>query len=138
VLDLLARLRDHQIGDHIFSARFAGLPERRSCAFDDLLGNADELAVFSGLMLMALLWGHPLNLLHPTPRRSRPISETLDTSASQRFGEVTDQARDNANDIPQQRYRSDDECRSAPPWCRRAAFGRLPVRVRLPPAPPDR
>jgi hypothetical protein len=51
VLDLLARLRDHQIGDHIFSARFAGLSERRSCAFDDPLGNADELAVCPGLML---------------------------------------------------------------------------------------
>jgi hypothetical protein len=51
----------------------------------------------------ALLWGHPLNLLHPTPRRSRPISETLDTPASKRFGEVTYQARDDANEIPQQR-----------------------------------
>jgi hypothetical protein len=41
--------------------------------------------------------------LHPTPRRSRPISEALDTPASQRFGEATDRARDHANDIPQQR-----------------------------------
>jgi hypothetical protein len=79
VLDLLARLRDSEIGNHIFSARFAGLPERRSCAFDDLLGNADELAVCPGLMLLALPCGHPLDLLHPTPRRSRPISEPLDT-----------------------------------------------------------
>jgi hypothetical protein len=28
--------------------------------------------------------------------------------------------------------------RSAPPWCRRAAFARPPVRGRPPPAPPDR
>src|ERR1700674_1997092 len=103
VLDLLARLRNRQVGDQIFAARFAGLPKRRSCAFDELLGNTDELAVFPGLMLVALLWSHPLNLLHPTPRRSRPISETLDTAASQRFGEATDQARNDANDIPQQR-----------------------------------
>jgi hypothetical protein len=102
VLDLLARLRDRQIGDHVFAARFAGLPKRRLCAFDDLLGNTDELTVLSGLMLMALLWRHPLNLLHPTPRRSRPISETLDTPASQRFGEAIDQTRNDANDIPQQ------------------------------------
>jgi hypothetical protein len=51
-------------------------------------------------MLMALLWGHRLNLLHSTPRRSRPIPKALDTSASQRFGEATDQACDDANDIP--------------------------------------
>ena len=54
VLDLLARLRDSQIGDHIFAAHFAGLPERRSRAFDDLLGNADELSVSPGLKLLAL------------------------------------------------------------------------------------
>src|SRR5258708_32915581 len=53
VLDLLAHLRDSQVGDHIFAARFAGLPERRSCAFDDLLGNADEFAVFSPLLVVS-------------------------------------------------------------------------------------
>src|SRR5450631_2351940 len=42
-------------------------------------------------------------LLHSTSRRSRPIAKPLDTPASQRRGEVTDQARDDANDIPQQR-----------------------------------
>jgi hypothetical protein len=31
VLDLLARLRDRQIGNQIFAARFAGPSERRSC-----------------------------------------------------------------------------------------------------------
>jgi hypothetical protein len=55
VLDLLARLRDRQLGDEIFAARFAGLPKRRSCAFDDLLGNTDEFAVFPGLTLVAAL-----------------------------------------------------------------------------------
>ena len=103
MLDLLARLRDRQIGDHIFAARFAGLPERRSRAFDDLLGDADEFAVCRGLLLLALPRGHSLDLLHPPPRRSRPISEPLDTPAFQRCGEATDQARDDANDIPQQR-----------------------------------
>jgi hypothetical protein len=44
-----------------------------------------------------------LNLLHPAPRRSRPIPEPLDTPAFQRRGEATDQARDDANDVPQQR-----------------------------------
>jgi len=52
----------------------AGLPKRRFVRFDDLLGNADELAVCPGLVLMALLWGHPLNLLHPTPA---PIASDL-------------------------------------------------------------
>src|SRR5450631_248323 len=100
VLDLLARLRDRQIGDHIFAARFAGLMKRRSRAFDDFPGNADELAVCPGLLLLALPCGHPLDLLHPTPRRSRPIPKPLDTPASQHFGEATDQARDDANDVP--------------------------------------
>src|SRR6516164_2965479 len=103
VLDLLAYLRDSQIGNHILAARFAGLPERPSCTFDDLLGNADELSVGCRLMVLALPWSHPLDLLHPTPRRSRPIAKPLDTPAFQHCGEVIDQARDDANDIPQQR-----------------------------------
>jgi hypothetical protein len=103
VLDLLARLRDRQIGDHIFAARFAGPPERRSCTFDDLLGDADELTICPSLLLLALPRCHSLDLLHPPPRRSRPISEPLDTPALQRCGEATDQAPDDANDIPQQR-----------------------------------
>src|SRR5712691_12284673 len=103
VLDLLARLRDRQIGDHTFAARFTGLPERCSCAFDDFLGNANEFAICRSLLLLALPDGHPLDRLHPAPRRSRSIPEPLDTSALQRCGEATDQARDDANDIPQQR-----------------------------------
>src|SRR5258705_12837757 len=39
VLDLLARLRDRQIGDHTFAARFTGLPERCSCACKSLLAS---------------------------------------------------------------------------------------------------
>jgi hypothetical protein len=54
MLDLLARLRDSQIADHICATRFVGLPERGSCAFDDLLGTADEFAVSPGLLLLAL------------------------------------------------------------------------------------
>src|SRR6476620_7048626 len=38
VLNFLARLRDRQLGDHIFAARFAGLPERCLCTVDDFLG----------------------------------------------------------------------------------------------------
>src|SRR6476659_3125896 len=61
VLDLLARLRDRQIGDHIFAARFAGPPERRSRTFDDLLGDANEFAICRGLTILALPCGHPLD-----------------------------------------------------------------------------
>ena len=49
MLDFFARLRDRQLGDHIFAARFAGLPERCSCTVDDFLGNSDELTVCPGL-----------------------------------------------------------------------------------------
>jgi hypothetical protein len=37
VLYLFARLRDGQIGDYIFAARFAGLPERSSCTWRMLI-----------------------------------------------------------------------------------------------------
>jgi len=72
VLDLLVLLPDSQIGDHIFSARFAGLPVCRSCAVDDFLGNTAEFAVCPGLLLVALPCGHPFNLLRRADRaRSR-------------------------------------------------------------------
>ncbi len=102
VLDLLARLRDHSVGEHVFAMRLR-IPQRHSCVFQNLLGNADELAVFLGLLLLTLPRGHPLDLLHSTPRRSRPIPEPLDTPTPQRCGEAANQARDDANDIPQQR-----------------------------------
>src|ERR1700716_2114420 len=138
VLDLLAYLRHSQVGDHIFAARFAGLPERRSCAFDDLLGNADEFAVFSPLLVVPLRRGHPLDCQHPPSCRARAIAKPLDTPALHRFGEAADQARNHAYHIPQQRVVGRMmKCRSAPPWCRHAAFGRPPVRGRPPPAPPD-
>src|SRR5215472_14025128 len=122
VLDLLACLRDSQFGDCILAARFCSSPKRRSCAFDNLLGNADELSVGPSLMFLALSCGHPLNLLHPAPRRSRPIPKTLDTPASKPRGQVTDQTRDDTHHIPQQRVVGrGDECRSAPPWYRHAA-----------------
>jgi hypothetical protein len=37
---------------------------------------------------------------HPPSCRARAIAKTLDAPASQRCGEATDQARDDANDIP--------------------------------------
>src|SRR5450755_4596528 len=96
-----ARLIDHTVSKATeVLDLLAGLMKRRSRAFDDFPGNADELAVCPGLLLLALPCGHPLDLLHPTPRRSRPISEPLDPPASQRFGKATDQARNDANDIP--------------------------------------
>jgi hypothetical protein len=54
VLNLLARLGDCQFADHICATRFAGVPERGSGAFDGLLGDADEVAVSPGLLLLAL------------------------------------------------------------------------------------
>src|SRR6266851_1615301 len=103
VLDLLAYLRHSQVGDHIFTARFAGLPERRSFAFDDLLGNADEFAVFSPLLVVPLRRGHPLDRQHPPSCRARAIAKPLDTPALHRFSEAADQARNHAYHVPQQR-----------------------------------
>jgi hypothetical protein len=102
VLDLLACLRDSQLSDCIFAVRFCSLPKRRPCTVDNLLGNTDELSIGLGLMVLALPCGHPLKLLHPPPRRSCPIPKTLDTPASKRRGQVTDQTRDDTHHIPQQ------------------------------------
>jgi hypothetical protein len=57
VLDLLAQLRDSQFGDGVFAARFTGLPECGSCAFDDFLGNADQFAICRGLPILTLPCG---------------------------------------------------------------------------------
>src|SRR5258705_468916 len=85
VLDLLARFRDHHVGDHISAMRLAGIPQHHACALQNLLGNADELTIFPGLLLLTLPRGHPLDLQHPTPCRSCSIPEPLDTPASQRL-----------------------------------------------------
>jgi len=56
------------------AAHLAGLCKRRSRVPHDLFGNTDEHAVFPGLLLVALARGHPLDLIHPTPRRSPAIA----------------------------------------------------------------
>src|SRR6267142_2479220 len=99
VLDLLARFRDHHVGDHISAMRLAGIPQHHACALQNLLGNADELTIFPGLLLLTLPRCHPLDLQHPTPCRSCSIPEPLDTPASQRCCEARDQARDHAQRI---------------------------------------
>jgi hypothetical protein len=99
VLDLLARFRNHHIGQHIFARCLAGIPQYHSCALQVLLGNTNELAVFPGLLLLTLPRRHPLDLLHPTPRRSRSILETPDTPAFHRRREAFEQACDDAHHI---------------------------------------
>lgn len=99
-LDLLADFFDGDVGKRILAALRGGLLDRHSGAFHDLLGNADELAVLADLPLVALACRHPLDFVHPTPRRTGAIAKTLDTSALQRFGEATNQARDDAHHIP--------------------------------------
>ena len=54
------------------------------------------------LLLVALARGHPLDLIHPTPRRSPAIAKPLDSSQFQRFGQAPNQARDDTHHIPQQ------------------------------------
>src|SRR6266568_3156463 len=89
-------------GRLLFAARFLSILDHRSCAVDHLVGNADELAICAGLLLLPLLRGHPLDFLHPTPRRTPTISEAPDTPPYS-LAEAADQARDYPHDIPQQR-----------------------------------
>src|SRR6266571_3005620 len=63
MLDLLAQLIGGDVGNRIFAARFLSILDHRSCAVDHLVGNADELAICAGLLLLPLLRGHPLDFL---------------------------------------------------------------------------
>src|SRR5947209_81436 len=101
VLDVLADFFDHHVGKQILAERLAGVLKCHSCTFHDLLGNADELAICAGLLLAALPRRHPLDLVHPTPCRTPAIAKTLDTSQFQQLAEASDQACDDAHDIPQ-------------------------------------
>src|SRR5262245_13711180 len=51
--------------------------------FDDLLGNVDEHAVGPGLLPVALARGYPLDLVHPTPRRTPAVTKATDSSQFQ-------------------------------------------------------
>src|SRR5262249_12382604 len=62
----------------------------------------DERAVCPDLALLPLPCGHALDLLHPTPSCARAIAKTLETSKVDRFGQVTDRARDHAYHVPEQ------------------------------------
>jgi len=90
--------RDYRGQAGVYENAFRGLlnggaiPQHHACALQNLLGNAYELTICPGLLLLTLPRGHPLDLQHPTPCRSCSIPEPLDTPASQRFGEAADQA----------------------------------------------
>ena len=75
------------------------LLEHLSCASHNLLGNADEFAIFPGLLRLPLLGGHPLDCLHPTSCRTRAISEPPDTHLH-RLRQAQDQASEHPYDIP--------------------------------------
>src|SRR3984893_18817704 len=93
VLDVLAYVFDGDVGKHILAARLAGLLKHHSCAFRNLLDNADELAICPGLRFIALPRRHALDLVHPTPCRTRAIAKTLDTSLFQSIAAPSDPAR---------------------------------------------
>ena len=80
LVDLLAEFVIFLVGQQIFAACLAGLLEHLSCALHNLLGDVDELAIFPGLLGVPLADGHPLDFLHPAPRRPGAIVEPLDTA----------------------------------------------------------
>ena len=68
VLDLFAQLFDGHGSEYVPAAHAAGRFERCSRVPDDLFGDADERAVCSALLRMALPRRHPLDLTHATAR----------------------------------------------------------------------
>src|SRR6516225_7088440 len=78
VLDLAPQLLECQLRRHVLGADFASVPQPPSGPLHDLLGNADELAIFATLLRLSLRRRHPLDCQHPPPRRARAIAKTLD------------------------------------------------------------
>ena len=102
--DLLAKGVNRHGGKQALAAQFAGFIERGSGARHHLLGNADQFTVGRGLPrsgALALPRGQALNLVHAAPARTPAIAKTLDASQLQSRGKAADQARDDADHIPQ-------------------------------------
>ncbi len=101
VIDLASKLADHQIIYQVNGALIFGLFEYLSGIVDDLLGDPDELAIFTPLLGVALPRGHALDRLHPTPRRACAIRKVINP-LGKKLSETTDEPRQDAHYIPEQ------------------------------------
>lgn len=101
VIDLPSELTDHPIVHQIDGALILSLFEHPSGIVDDLLGDPDELAVFTVLLGQALSGGQALDFLHPTPRRACAVSKAIDP-IGKKFSETTDEPRQDSHYIPEQ------------------------------------
>ena len=101
VIDLSSQLANDNVVHQVNSALIFGLFEHPSGILDDLLGDPDEVAIFTLLLSKALPRGHALDFLHPTPRRACAVSKVIDP-IGKKFSETTDEPRQDSHYIPEQ------------------------------------
>jgi hypothetical protein len=101
VIDLPSKLADDNVIHQVQTAFIFCLFEYPSGILYNLLGDPDELAIFALLLGVALPRCHPLDLLHPTPRRACAVSKIIDP-LGKNLSETTDEPGDDSHDIPEQ------------------------------------
>jgi len=102
VIDLSSKLVNDNVVHRVNGALVFGLFEYPSGMVDDLLGDPDELAIFTLLLGVALPRCHSLDLLHPTPCRARVVSKALDPLRN-KPSETPDEPGEDSHHIPEQR-----------------------------------
>ena len=101
MIDFPSKLADHQIVHQVNGALILGLFEHPSGIVDDLLGDPDELAIFTLLLGVALPRCHALDLLHATACTACAVSKVIDP-IGKKFSETIDEPRQDAHYIPEQ------------------------------------
>ncbi len=101
VIDLPSKLANDNVVHRVNSALIFGLFEYPSGIVDDLLGDPDELAIFTLLLGVALPRCHSLDLLHPTPCRACTVSKALDALGN-KPSETPDEPGEDPHHIPEQ------------------------------------
>ena len=98
VIDLASKLADDQVVHQVNGALIFGLFEYPSGIVDDLLGDANKLAIFVLLLVVALPRGQALDLLHPTACRALAIGKASDPIGNQ-LCETTHEPRDDSHHV---------------------------------------
>jgi len=75
--NLLPQLVDHHARDHIDPLNAFGLFDHLACILHYLPGDPQQFAVLGFLLLLALLGGHPLELLHAALSAAGAIGKAL-------------------------------------------------------------
>ena len=101
VIDLPSKLANDNVVHRVNSALIFGLFEYPSGIVDDLLGDPDEVAIFTLLLGVALPRCHALDLLHAAPCTACSVTKVID-SFGKNLPETTDEPGEDSHHIPEQ------------------------------------